>query len=140
VGFAVPSNMVARVVPALISRGHYEHPWLGIAGQDIDNLLAESLDLPVQRGVLVEITFRDGPASQADLRGGSREVEVEGTFEIVRVGGDIIIGIDDQPVNGMDDLITYLETRQVGDEVVVTVLRDGDEQMIPITLEERPTQ
>jgi S1-C subfamily serine protease len=140
VGFAIPINTVKRVVPNLIADGHYAHPWLGITGRDIDNLLAKSLDLPVQRGVLVQIVFRNGPANQAGLRGGGREVEVEGTFEVIQVGGDIIIGIDDQPVSGMDGLITYLETRQVGDEVVVTVMRDGNGQEITVTLEERPAR
>jgi S1-C subfamily serine protease len=140
VGFAIPVNTVKQVVPKLIADGHYAHPWLGITGRDIDNLLAKSLDLPVQRGVLVQITFRNGPATQAGLRGGGRELEVEDTFEVVQVGGDIIIGIDDQPVDGMDGLITYLETRQVGDEVVVTVMRDGNEQEITVTLEERPAR
>jgi len=140
VGFAIPVNTLKRVVPALIAEGHYAHPWLGISGQDIDNLLAESLDLPVGQGVLVQNVFDDGPAAQAGLRGGSRSVEVEGSFRIVLVGGDIIVGIDDQPVGGMDDLITYLESREVGDEVTLTVVRDGVEQTLRVTLEERPTR
>jgi S1-C subfamily serine protease len=138
VGFAIPVNTVKRIVPDLIAEGRYAHPWLGISGQDIDNLLAHSLTLPVERGVLVQSAFQDSPAGQAGLRGGSREMEVEGTFRVVRVGGDIIVGIDGQTVGGMDDLITYLETRRVGDQVVLTVVRDSQEQEISITLEERP--
>ncbi len=140
VGFAIPVNTVKRVVPVLIADGHYAHPWLGITGRDIDNLLAESLNLPVQQGVLVQNIFRNGPAAQAGLVDGNRSVEIEGTRRVVRVGGDIIVAIDDQPVGGMDDLITYLETRQVGDDVVLTVVRDGDEQKIVVTLEERPVR
>lgn len=138
VGFAIPVNTVKRIVPALIADGRYAHPWLGISGQDVDNLLAESLTLPVQRGILVQTTFQNGPAGQAGLRGGNRETEVEGTLRVVRVGGDIIVGIDGQPVGGMDDLITYLETRRVGDLVVLTVVRDDQEQKITVTLKERP--
>lgn len=138
VGFAIPVNTLKRIVPPLIAEGRYAHPWLGISGQDIDNLLADSLTLPVQRGVLVEVAFSDGPAGQAGLRGGSREMQVGDTLSVVRVGGDIIIGIDDQPVGGMDDLITYLETRRVGDQVVLTIVRDDTEQKVPVTLEERP--
>jgi 2-alkenal reductase len=138
VGFAIPVNTVKRIVPALIADGQYAHPWLGISGQDIDNLLADSLTLPVQRGILVQTTFQNSPAGQAGLLGGGREIEVEGTLRIVRVGGDIIVGIDGQPVGGMDDLITYLETRRVGDEVVLTVVRENQEQDIPVILWERP--
>jgi S1-C subfamily serine protease len=138
VGFAIPVNTVKRIVPDLIAKGRYAHPWLGISGQDIDNLLADGLTLPVERGVLVQSAFQDSPAGQAGLRGGSQEMEVEGTFRVVRIGGDIIVGIDGQTVGGMDDLITYLETRRVGDQVVLTIVRDSQEQEIAITLEERP--
>jgi S1-C subfamily serine protease len=138
VGFAIPVDTVKRIVPALITDGRYAHPWLGISGQDIDNLLAESLTLPVERGVLVQVAFQDGPAGEAGLRGGEREAEVEGNLRIVRVGGDIIVGIDDKSVGGMDDLIIYLETRQVGQQVVLTVIREEQEQEIEVTLKERP--
>jgi len=138
VGFAIPVDTVKRIVPALIADGRYAHPWLGISGQDIDNLLAESLTLPVERGVLVQVAFQDGPAGEAGLRGGGREAEVEGSLRVVRVGGDIIVGIDDKSVGGMDDLITYLETRQVGQQVVLTVIREKQEQKVEVTLKERP--
>ena len=140
VGFAIPVNTLKRVVPKLIADGRYPHPWLGITGQDIDNLVADELDLSVRRGVLVQTAFQDGPAGLAGLRGGGQEREVEGTFRIVRIGGDIIVGIDGQLVEGMDDLITYLETRQVGQQVVLTIVRDGDERQVEVTLEERPAR
>jgi S1-C subfamily serine protease len=138
VGFAIPVNTIKQIVPALISDGHYAHPWLGITGQDIDNLVAESLNLPVERGVLVKDAFPNGPAGQAGLQGGGLETVVEGTRQLVSIGGDIIVGIDGQPLGSMDDLITYLETRQVGENVVLTIVRDGNEQEIVVTLEERP--
>jgi len=138
VGFAIPVDTLKRIVPALITDGRYAHPWLGISGQDIDNLLAESLTLPVERGVLVQVAFQDGPAGEAGLRGGEREAEVEGNLRIVRVGGDIIVGIDDKSVGGMDDLIIYLETRQVGQQVVLTVIREEQKEEIEVTLKERP--
>ncbi len=140
VGFAIPVNTLKRVVPKLIADGRYAHPWLGITGQDIDNLVADELELSVRRGVLVQTAFQDGPAGLAGLRGGGQEREVEGTFRIVRIGGDIIVGIDGQSVEGMDDLITYLETRQVGQQVVLTIVRDGDERQVEVTLEERPAR
>ena len=59
---------------------------------------------------------------------------------VVRIGGDIIVGIDGQSVKGMDDLITYLETRQVGQQVVLTIVRGGNERQVEVTLEERPAR
>ena len=140
VGFAIPVNTLKRVVPKLIADGRYAHPWLGITGQDIDNLVAEELELPVRRGVLVQSAFQDGPAGLAGLRGGGQEREVEGAFRIVRIGGDIIVRIDGQSVEEMDDLITYLETRQVGQQVVLTIVRGSDERQVEVTLEERPAR
>ena len=140
IGFAIPVNTLKRVAPALIASGRYTHPWLGISGQDIDNLLAQSLTLPVDRGVLVQVAFAGGPAEQAGLKGGDRETQVEGAFRLIRIGGDIIVGIDGQPVSGMDDLIKYLETRQVGEKIVLSVMRDTGQQDIPVTLQERPAR
>ena len=139
-GFAIPGNTLKRGVPKLIADGRYAHPWLGITGQDIDNLVAEELELPVRRGVLVQSAFQDGPAGLAGLRGGGQEREVEGAFRIVRIGGDIIVRIDGQSVEEMDDLITYLETRQVGQQVVLTIVRGSDERQVEVTLEERPAR
>ena len=82
----------------------------------------------------------NGGGDERHERGGGQEREVEGTFRIVRIGGDIIVRIDGQSVEGMDDLITYLETRQVGQQVVLTIVRGGDERQVEVTLEERPAR
>jgi S1-C subfamily serine protease len=139
VGFAIPVNTVKRVVPVLISEGHYAHPWLGITGLTIDDVLAVELDLPVGRGVLVQEVFSESPAVRAGLRGGDREVELSGYLYLVNTGGDIIIAIDGQPVESMDDLITYLEEMEVGQELELTVLRDDQERRLKVRLAERPS-
>jgi 2-alkenal reductase len=137
VGFAVPVNTVKRVVPELIARGRYDHPWLGISGYSITPRLARELDLPAERGVLIGDVDANGPAARAGLRGGSRQVVVDGTPFIV--GGDMVIAIDGRPVKSMDDIIGYLEEeRQVGDVVRLTVLRAGQEREITVRLAARP--
>jgi len=78
VGFAVPVNTVKRVVPALIATGRYADPWLGIQGLTLTPLIAEALDLPVERGVLLQEVVRGGPADKAGLRAGDRQVAFEG--------------------------------------------------------------
>jgi len=138
VGLAIPVNTVKRVVPELIENGRFAHPWLGIRGYSINFELAEVLDLPVERGVLVGEAIRDGPSAQAGLRGGQRQVLVEGFVEPIIAGGDIITAINDTEVGSMDDLITYLESTMVGQEVELTILRDGDEQRLTVKLDERP--
>jgi len=144
VGLAIPVNTVKQVVPALIAGGYYPHPWLGITGRDIESYLVEALDLPVNRGALVIEVDPAGPSKAAGLRGGDPDqmepVEIPGYAEplLVPLGGDIIIGIDDQPVGGMDDIITYLQRTQVGQTVVLNILRDGREMEVPVKLAERP--
>ena len=142
VGLAVPVNAVKRIVPVLIARGYYPHPWLGIRGRTIEYWLVEGLDLPVDRGALVTEVDLDGPSMAAGVRGGDRQVplQVPGHDEPVLypAGGDIIIGIDDQPVASFDDIITYLQGTEVGQTVVLRILRDRGEIEIPVKLAERP--
>lgn len=137
VGFAVPINLAKRVIPHLIAEGRYEHPQLGIRGLSITPFLAEELSLPVEKGVLVSEVTPDSPAEKAGIRGGSGQVQVRGS--LVRTGGDIIIGIDERHVVQFEDLLSYLvmET-EVGQEVMVTILRDGSEQSLKVSLEARP--
>ena len=138
VGLAVPVNTVKRVVPELIENGHFAHPWLGIRGYSINSELAEVLDLPVDSGVLVAEVIINGPSTQAGLRGGQREVLVKGFVEPLSAGGDIIIAINYNEIRSMDDLITYLESTVVGQEVELTIIRDGDEKHLTVELDERP--
>ena len=139
VGFAVPVNTVKRIVPHLIEEGEYRYPYLGITADGRFDLaqLAQFLDLPTARGVLVAEVEPGGPADRAGVLGGDREVTVMGSR--VRVGGDIIIAIDDYEVEDFSDLIAYLVLRtEVGQVVTLTVLRDGEELRIPVELGERP--
>ncbi len=139
VGFAIPVNLVKRVVPALIERGRYEHPWLGISGQTITPLMAQALELPVERGILIAEVIAGSPAKQAGLRPGARTKMYKG--RPVSVGGDIIVQIDDRPLNNFDDLLIYL-TRYTspGQEVILTVIRDGERVEVPVILGTRPTR
>jgi len=138
VGLAIPVNTVKRVVPELIENGRFAHPWLGIRGYSINAELAEALDLPAENGILVAEAIKDGPSAQAGLRGGQREVLVEGFVEPINTGGDIIIAINDTEIRSMDDLITYLESTAVGQEVELTIIRDGGEKRLTVELDERP--
>ncbi|MCU0491358.1 MAG: trypsin-like peptidase domain-containing protein [Chloroflexaceae bacterium] len=137
VGYAVPSNSVRRIVPALIQDGRYRHPWLGIRMSAVTALLNERFNLGTDQGVLVQEVVAGSPAQKADLRGSTRQEEFDGLP--VRLGGDIILKINGQVVRTSDDLIGYLESETaVGDTVTLTVLRDGAEQELALTLEARP--
>lgn len=140
VGFAVPSAIVARVVPALIETGEYIDPWIGITGTTLTPDLAEAMDLPRdQRGGLVIDVVPASPADEAGLVGSDRTVSIDG--QEVRVGGDVIVAIDDEPVLLFDDLIVYLSRNtEVGDEITLTVLRDGRQVAVDLTLQPRPEE
>jgi S1-C subfamily serine protease len=139
IGFAVPVNTVKRVVPALIATGQYVHAYLGINGLSIDALTAQVLELPVDRGAMVQSVTAEGPAEAAGVRGGQREITVEGLSQPIAVGGDIILSLNGRAVGGMDDLITFLEDYSVGDVVTITVLRESEKLDLAVTLGERPS-
>jgi len=137
VGFAVPINLVKRVIPQLVAEGHYEHPQLGIRGLTITPVLVDGLDLPVERGVLVSEATANDPAEKAGIRGGSAEVQIRG--RLVRKGGDIIISIDDREILQFEDLLWYLVMQtEVGQEVTLGIVRDGREQAVKVVLGARP--
>ena len=138
VGFAVPVNIVRRVVPALIQSGAFDYPYLGITslGDSSLNLRQlEALQLPPGTvGVYVTCVVRNGPAARSGVIGagdcGSPEAGP---------GGDVITAIDGRSVFTFSDLISYLVTEaSVGEQIVLTVLRDGELFDILLTLEPRP--
>ena len=138
VGFAVPVDTVKRVAPALIATGRFADPWLGITGLSLDAELAELLSLPVTRGVLGRDVIPGGPSDKAALRASDEVIEVEGA--LLSAGGDIIVALDGAAVQDMDDLTTRLSETTVGQTVALTIVREGEEQRIEVTLEERPAR
>jgi serine protease Do len=138
IGFAIPSAIVEKVAPVLIESGHYEHPWLGVSGISLNPDLANAMNLKSdQRGALVVDVVPGGPADKAGLRGSDRQVTIDG--QDVRVGGDVVTAIDGQAVKDFDDVVTYLvRATEVGQEVSLTVLRNGKEETIQVTLAARP--
>jgi S1-C subfamily serine protease len=139
IGFAVPSNIIRKIVPSLIATGSYEHPWLGFFGADITPDIAKALglDLNQAKGFLVMNVEDGSPADIAGIRGGERATVVNG--RLIELGGDVILNIDNQTVRKLDDILTYLEReKKVNDSVRLTVLRDGKLQSIDVTLAARP--
>jgi len=138
IGFAIPSAIVHKVVPTLISTGHYEHTWLGVSGASLNPDLADAMGLKSdQRGALVVDVVPGGPADKAGLQGSDRQVKIDG--QDVRVGGDVVTAIDGQSVKEFDDVVAYLaRATEVGQKVSLTVLRNGKEETVQVTLAARP--
>ena len=137
IGFAISSNMVKQVVPDLIAKGYHPHPWVGIVSMELTPALAKKLKLPVERGLLVTEVVKGGPADKAGIRPGYKTVLVGGRE--IKVGGDIIVGVDDVEVKGVADLLLYLEYHvEIGQTVVFHVVRDGETVDVPVVIGERP--
>ena len=137
VGFAVPSQTVAKIVPVLIQEGEYRHPWIGISGRDIDPDLAQVLKLNDAVGFLVIMVVPDSPAEKAGLIGSEETVEF-GDIEYT-IGGDIILSVDGIEVRKISDILIHLQrAKSVGDEMVLEILRDNRTTDVTIVLGERP--
>lgn len=139
IGFSIPSDTLRIIVPALIANGTYLHPWVGVGGIDITPEIALALGLEEARGFLVTDITPGSPADKSGIRGGDMPITNITGFEELRLGGDIIMNVDDQRVNKTDDLLSYIETnKQVGDTVTMTILRDGNLIEIDLVLGSRP--
>jgi serine protease Do len=138
VGFAIPSAIVKQVVPALIHSGRYDHPYLGISVFSLTPDLAKAMDLPsTQRGALVVTVTADSPADKAGLKASEQTVTING--QEFNVGGDVIIAFNGQTIKSSDDLITFLaRSGVVGQTATLTVLRNGQQMEIQVTLGARP--
>jgi 2-alkenal reductase len=139
VGFAIPSNLVRRVSEALIERGSVDYSYLGIQGGDVYLGLIEALNLPNNaRGVVVSGVEPNGPAARAGLRSAGNVRQIGGIS--VPLSVDIITAINGEPLSGMSELVSYLASNtQPGDQVTLTVVRDGREQFdVVVTLQPRP--
>lgn len=136
IGFAVPVNIVKRVVPELIATGVYDYPYLGLSSREDFSLLEmEALGLPQTTGAYVIDVVPGGPADQAGLRGGTQETSIP----FLLAGGDLIIAMDGRPVRVFGDLLTYLmENKSPGDTITLTILRDNEQKEVTVTLGKRP--
>ncbi|MDP9189491.1 MAG: trypsin-like peptidase domain-containing protein [Actinomycetota bacterium] len=138
VAFAVPIATAQDVVTQLIENGSVERAYLGITGGDVNPEVAEALDLSADRGAIVEQVFDGGPASESGLKGASGQTTVGG--QAFPSGGDVILRLNGETIEGMEDVITAVNAGKPGEELVLTILRGGDEQELTVTLGERPAQ
>ena len=142
-GFAVPSSTILREIGSLVTEGSYnEHPWLGAAGIDMTYEIAQAMNVDVTYGSLTVQIVSGGPAEEAGLQGGTKQVLIAG--EYVTIDGDIIIAINttyaEARITGMDDLSTFLEEYTSPNQTInLTIVRNDDVLTLPIKLGTRPS-
>jgi S1-C subfamily serine protease len=135
IGFAISINIVKKVAPILIKEGHYDYPYLGVSARE-ELLLPEieALNLPRTTGAYIVDVAQGGPAERAGLKAGTKSTSINNLY----AGGDLIIAVDNHPVNVFGDLLGYLMThKSPGDSITITILRDGKQQDVEVTLDKR---
>jgi putative serine protease PepD len=131
VGYAVPSNTALRFIPDMIAGADITHPQLGIQGVALNALSAEDAGVEVERGVYVTSIVGGSAADRAGL---AAATSPDGQGELAR-GGDVITAIDGVEILTVQQLARIIDDHDVGDEVRLTVVRDGD--VIELTAELR---
>ncbi len=136
VGYAIASNTVRQIVPYLIRDGKFVYPYLGISSlPEVPLILSEQLGLPQASGTYVTTVTAGGPAERAGLRADSASTSFAG----FNGDGDLIVGVDGREVRVLGDLMSYLiNTKRPGDEVTLSVIRDGQTIEVKVVLGERP--
>ena len=122
VGFAIPSNVVRLVAPVLIEEGRYQWPWLGVEGVDVSLCIARELGLDSQKGAYIGRVVDGGPAAQSGLR-----------------SDDVVVEVNGEPVGNFTDLLAIVAFKNPGEQVEMTVIRNGEPQTVNVTLDARPT-
>ena len=133
IGFAIPSNLAAKILPDLIAGQTVSRPWLGISGTALTQATASQLGLSVNKGVYIVSVVANGPAEKAGLKAGSSNAD--GTLA---AGGDVITAVDGKAIASVEDLSAYISTKSVGDKVNLTVLRNGQSITVQVTLDAWP--
>jgi S1-C subfamily serine protease len=141
IGFAVPSNTIAKVVPTLIHKGTYPHPYLGAKIATLTSEILQNVTGPPPaiatsnlKGAYVDTITKNGPADKAGVHGSTTDQYS------IKHGGDIITAIDGHPIVKSDDLISYIDQhKSVGDNITLTVYRNGHTLDLKATLTARPS-
>jgi len=120
IGFAIPINTAKEVLSELIENGKIVRPYIGIWLQPVDEEMAKYLGVE-KKGIIVVNVIKGGPADKAGV-----------------LKYDVIISVDDTEINNYDELQDILKDRQVGDKIMLEIIRDGKPMLLPLTLAEKP--
>jgi 2-alkenal reductase len=139
VGFAISADTVRRAVEQIRKVGSASYPYLGVSTVEVYPQLAKKFALGTDTGAWVQLVPKDGPADDAGLRGPTSATPRPFQVGTYRTGGDVIVGIDDQPVRSSTDLAEVAQRFRPGQTVTVHVVRDGRKRDVRTKLGRRPT-
>jgi S1-C subfamily serine protease len=135
IGFAISSNTVKKIVPVLIEKGTYTHPYLGLTGTSLTSDLAQRFkNLPSDlKGVVVDNIIKNGSADKSGIKGSTADQYGQ------KHGEDIITSVDGKNITRFDDLVSYLEqNKSPGNNITLTVYREGKYVQVNVVLAGRP--
>jgi S1-C subfamily serine protease len=138
IGFAIPINTAKAVVNDLVTLGRVRRPALGVSTIPIDSEIAEELGLAADYGLLIVQAVPGGSADRAGLRGGTERAYL-GNFPIM-VGGDLIVAIDGEKVDGQQVIDHVMNRHRAGDTVKVTIFRGKKQLEVSVLLGEARDQ
>ncbi|MCB0830527.1 MAG: PDZ domain-containing protein, partial [Solirubrobacterales bacterium] len=137
VGFGVPANSIRHSVEMLRDGGEPEYAYIGVSTQPLYPQLAEKLGIDADQGAIVAEVVKGGPADDAGIKGSDRELIFQGaTYD---VGGDVIVAVNDVPIEHAEDLGRMVGALKPGDTATLELIRDGEHKTIDVKLENRPT-
>jgi len=138
IGFAIPIDTIRAEIQQLETKGEVEHAFLGITGGTVTPELAKAVNLPVTEGVIVQTVVKGSPADKAGLEAGHTSATIGGVE--VRLGGDIITEANGEKVKSMEELVETIQDSKPGDDLELTILRDGQEKTADVTLGTQPAK
>ncbi len=136
VGFAVPISAIKRSVAQLREKGHAEYAYIGVSSQPIYPQLAQKLGLDTEFGALVASVVPGSPAAKAGLRGATGTIRFQAAE--YETGGDVIVQVDGRNVVQPDALIRFIDEKEPGEKIHLTILRGGKREDVEVTLGKRP--
>jgi len=136
IGFAMPINRAKAMLDEFQKSGRITRPLLGVKTVPVQGDLAQALDLPPEGGLLIQEVENGSAAEEAGLRGPQRVV-ILGNVQL-GIGGDLIIAIDGVPITRDDDLQRAMNHKRAGDNLVLTIYRDGRTRKITVKLGAAP--
>jgi len=135
IGFAIPSNAITKIVPILIAKAYYPHPYLGLVFASLTSDLAQGNGIPLNlKGVYVDRITQNGPADKAGIHGSTTDQYLKKHL------GDVITAVDGHNITKSDDLINYIGQHKIaGNSITLTVYRNGHAIDLKATLTPRPS-
>jgi S1-C subfamily serine protease len=135
IGFAIPSSTITKIVPMLIEKHYYPHPYLGLTFATLTSDLARGNGIPVNlKGVYVDRIAENGPADKAGIHGSTTDQYLKKHL------GDVIIATDGHNITKTDDVLNYIGQNKIaGNTITLTLFRNGHTMDVKVTLADRPS-